>query len=105
VFAPATVSDDVDLDRDITRRYVNTYARMPNYRRMFESSGYGDDMRAGRVGDRLVDALSVIGDEAAVRERMVAFHEAGATEVVIVPMARAYHDLGRWQTTVEAALG
>jgi probable F420-dependent oxidoreductase len=105
VLAPATVSDDVDFDRDLTRKYVGTYARMPNYRRMFEGRGFGDDMGAGRVSDRLVDALAVTGDEAAVRERMVAFHEAGATEVCVVPMARAYHDLGRWQTTVEAALG
>lgn len=105
VFMPASVSDDPQEESEIMRKYVSTYARMPNYRRMFEVSGFGDQLQGRLIGDRLLGEVGVVGDDTAVRQRVEQFFAAGATEVVVTPMAHSYHDPARWRRTMMAARG
>lgn len=104
VFAPGAVSEDHADDLELLRNYLSTYARVPNYRKMYETSGYGHAMATGEVGDDLLNAVGVVGSAADVSARVDEFQAAGATEVVLAPMARAhlYRDL--WQRTAEAML-
>ncbi|MFI1016461.1 LLM class flavin-dependent oxidoreductase [Streptomyces sp. NPDC020965] len=105
VMVPGMVSDDVDADREGVRDYLSAYTRMPNYRRMHEVSGFADQVSGRRIGDRLLDAVSVVGDEEQVRAGVARYHEAGVTEVVITPMANAHKDSALLLRTAEALAG
>lgn len=106
VLVPGSVSDNRDSDRERLRRYLSTYARVPNYRRMYEASGYGAALtsgpRPGEVGDELLDNIGVIGSASDVQAAIAAYHDAGATDVIITPMAEAHYDDGLWRRTAEA---
>ncbi|KQS63657.1 LLM class flavin-dependent oxidoreductase [Modestobacter sp. Leaf380] len=104
VITPAAVSEDLDHDTAWMRDYLQNYARIPNYRAMYEASGLGHDLTGGQVGDDLLHAASVIGADDLVTERVAEFAAAGATEVVVSPMASAHHDAGLWRRTLQAAL-
>lgn len=105
VLVPGSVSRDRAADREQLRYYLSTYARVPNYRRMYEASGYGAALRGGEIGDELLDHVGVVGTQDDVRATVAAYHEAGATDVVITPMAEAHYDDGLWQATAEAVVG
>lgn len=105
VFAPGAVSEDPAGDTESLRAYLSTYARVPNYRAMYEASGFAHALADGNIGDDLLSAVGVIGTADDVSARVAAYAEAGATEVVITPMASAHQDRGLWQRTAEAARG
>ncbi|WP_228989077.1 LLM class flavin-dependent oxidoreductase [Streptomyces sp. DH8] len=102
VMIPGMVSDDLAADREILRTYLSTYARVPNYRRMYEASGFADEVHSGRIGDGLLDGVGVVGDEDAVGAGIARYHAAGATEVVLTPMAGAHYDAALLRRTAEA---
>ena len=104
VLVPGSVSDNRDSDRERLRRYLSTYSRVPNYRRMYEASGYGSALLGGEIGDDLLDNVGVIGTHADVVSAIATYHEAGATDVIITPMAEAHYDEGLWQRTAEAVV-
>ncbi|WP_409462537.1 LLM class flavin-dependent oxidoreductase [Amycolatopsis sp. GA6-003] len=105
VVIPGGVSADLDFDRQVLRRYLSTYARVPNYRRMYEASGLASEIASGQVGDALLDGVGVVGDENQVRAGIQRYHDAGATEVVLAPMAGAHYDRALLQRTAEALAG
>jgi 5,10-methylenetetrahydromethanopterin reductase len=84
---PAAVSDDPEKDREHGRIMLNGYLRMENYKKILTASGFGDDVRAVRPGDAMIDALCAIGSEQLVRERIAAYREVGVTEIAISPLA------------------
>lgn len=104
VFSPAAVSEDLAEDTEALRQYLSTYARVPNYRAMYEASGYGHALQGGRIGDDLLSAVGMVGTAEQVAGRVAEFRAAGATEVVITPMASAHGDRALWRRTAEAAL-
>ncbi|WP_434740373.1 LLM class flavin-dependent oxidoreductase [Micromonospora sp. SH-82] len=102
VFTPGAVSDDPATDTESLRQYLSTYARVPNYRAMYEASGYAHALTDGGIGDDLLRAVGVIGSADQVTGRIAEFAAAGATEVVLAPMASAHDDRDRWRRTARA---
>ncbi|MEU2061733.1 LLM class F420-dependent oxidoreductase [Streptomyces sp. NPDC013455] len=69
--------------RETARAYLARYLELPNYTNNFLRLGFTDADVAGGGSDRLIDAVFAWGDEARIRERVTAFHEAGADHVAL----------------------
>ncbi|MEU7412666.1 LLM class F420-dependent oxidoreductase [Streptomyces sp. NPDC042638] len=69
--------------RQTARAYLSRYLELPNYTGNFLRLGFTEDDIADGGSDRLVDAVFAWGDESRIRERVTAFHEAGADHVAL----------------------
>jgi probable F420-dependent oxidoreductase len=69
--------------REIARQHLKTYLGLPNYSNNWKRQGFTDADIADGGSDRLVDALVVWGDEAAIAARVQAHRDAGADHVCI----------------------
>lgn len=69
--------------REIARMHLATYLGLPNYSNNWKRQGFTDDDIANGGSDRLVDALVVWGDEAAIAARVQQHRDAGADHVCI----------------------
>ncbi|QTD98764.1 LLM class F420-dependent oxidoreductase [Streptomyces cyanogenus] len=69
--------------RETARAYLARYLELPNYTNNFLRLGFSEDDIAGGGSDRLIDAVFAWGDETRIRERVSAFHEAGADHVAL----------------------
>jgi probable F420-dependent oxidoreductase len=69
--------------RALAREALAMYLSLPNYTNSFLRLGFTEDDLADGGSDRLVDALYAWGDEDRIRDRVNAFHEAGADHVAI----------------------
>jgi probable F420-dependent oxidoreductase len=69
--------------RDIARLHLKTYLGLPNYSNNWKRQGFTDDDLADGGSDRLVDALVVWGDEAAISARVQEHRDAGADHVCV----------------------
>ncbi|MFJ5967103.1 LLM class F420-dependent oxidoreductase [Streptomyces sp. NPDC093060] len=69
--------------RTLARDHLALYLALPNYTNSFLRIGFTEDDLTGGGSDRLVDALYAWGDENRIRDRINAFHEAGADHVAI----------------------
>jgi probable F420-dependent oxidoreductase len=69
--------------RETARAYLSHYLELPNYTGNFLRLGFTEDDIADGGSDRLVDAVFAWGDESRIRERVTAFHEAGADHVAL----------------------
>ncbi len=69
--------------RAIARQHLSMYLGLPNYSNNWKRQGFTDDDIADGGSDRLVDALVVWGDEAAIAARVQAHRDAGADHVCI----------------------
>jgi F420-dependent oxidoreductase-like protein len=121
-FVPA-VSGDVQAGRALARWVVGFYvggmgSRDRNfYKELVTRYGFGDaaqrvqdlflggDKQAAidAIPDELVDAVSIIGDEAAMRDRLAEFEEGGATALVVGPMAAEAEGRRRTLDTIARA--
>jgi probable F420-dependent oxidoreductase len=78
---------DAGRARAVGREAMRVYLRAPNYQNSLRELGFEDaDWVDAVASDRLVDAIVAWGDESALRERIRAHHEAGATHVCIQPL-------------------
>jgi probable F420-dependent oxidoreductase len=78
---------DAAKARETARAALKVYLRAPNYQNSLRELGFEDaDWAEAVASDRLVDALVAWGDVEALRERVRAHHEAGATHVCIQPL-------------------
>ncbi len=78
---------DADRARKTGRDALKVYLRAPNYQNNLRELGFEDaDWENAVASDRLVDALVAWGDASALRERVQAHHDAGATHVCIQPL-------------------
>lgn len=89
---PTFVSDDVDQARSAARYNIAAFARLPNYRRQWRRSGFGEEVDAMQeawrgkdrravaalASDRMVEQVCVFGPPGQCREQLAAFREAGA---------------------------
>ncbi|MES9519904.1 LLM class F420-dependent oxidoreductase [Streptomyces capoamus] len=78
--------------RETARAYLARYLGLPNYTDNFLRLGFSEDDIAGGGSDRLVDAVFAWGDEDRIRERVTAFHEAGADHVALQVVTPATGD-------------
>ncbi len=69
--------------RALARRFLSVYMGLPNYVNNWRRMGFADADFAGGGSDRLVDALIVWGDEAAIRTRIDEHWQAGADHVCV----------------------
>jgi probable F420-dependent oxidoreductase len=83
--------------RAIAREHLKPYLTLPNYVNSWREEGFEDADVADGGSDRLVDALVVWGDEAAVAARVREHLDAGADHVCVQPVtsdvARALDEL------------
>ena len=81
------VVSDPSEARRIARANMKVYIGLPNYQNNLRELGFEDaDWEGAVASDRLVDAIVAWGDEAALRARIQAHHDAGATHVCIQPL-------------------
>jgi len=69
--------------REIGRRHMAMYLRLPNYINNLRALGYDDRDFADRGSDRLLDAIVAWGDEEAIAGRVRDHLDAGADHVAI----------------------
>jgi probable F420-dependent oxidoreductase len=76
---------DTDLDRarQTARAGMAIYLRAPNYVNNLKRLGFTDEDVSDGGSDKLVDAIVVCGDAAAVRARVQAHFDAGASHVCV----------------------
>jgi len=79
------LESDADKARAIARKHMGIYLGLPNYQNNLREYGFGDEDFANGGSDRMVDAIVAWGDEAAIRARIKAHHDAGANHVCIQP--------------------
>ena len=76
---------DASKARRIARENMKVYVGLPNYQNNLRQFGFDDADFADGGSDRLVDAIVAWGDEKAIRERVQAHLDAGATHVCVQP--------------------
>ena len=90
---------------DQLRRAIVGYLAAPGYAEMIAEAGFAELVALARsrphpgelleaMPDELISAIGLVGTEAAVRERLDRYREAGADEVCLVP-ATAEDPAGR----------
>jgi probable F420-dependent oxidoreductase len=78
------------------RRGIVGYLAAPGYGEMFADAGFGDVVAHARsrphprellaaIPDALVEAVALVGDHAAIRDRLAGYAAAGVDEVAVVP--------------------
>jgi probable F420-dependent oxidoreductase len=73
--------------REIARRHVGRYLKVPNYRNNLMRLGFTKTDLRGRGSDRLLDAIVASGNPAKVAERVRDHLDAGADHVCVQPLA------------------
>lgn len=101
---PCAATDDRDAAWASMRRDLLPYLGLPFYRAMLERSGFGADLAGydaasgdpqamgAAIGDGLLELLTAVGDEAAVRAGIRRYRDAGATSPCVGPIARTDFD-------------
>jgi alkanesulfonate monooxygenase SsuD/methylene tetrahydromethanopterin reductase-like flavin-dependent oxidoreductase (luciferase family) len=104
VWVAAAHAPDADGLAQLARQAC-VYLAPPGYGEMFRAAGFGslvDRARAGEPQHRLaqeipqalLEAVAMLGDEAALRARASEYAAAGADEIAVVPVT-AGDDAGR----------
>jgi probable F420-dependent oxidoreductase len=103
----AVLETDPSKAREIARGHMSIYLGLPNYTNNLKRFGFTDDDIADGGSDRLVDAIVVWGDEAAVAERVAAHHDAGADHVCVqvLPEVPTSVPMEQWRRLAPALLG
>lgn len=97
-FVRVCVTEKVARASEILRRIIATYAGLDAYARMFEESGFAEEIHAIRAGwdsgidaaaravsDRMVDGLGLIGTADQCRAGLERFRKSGVDLPVIYP--------------------
>jgi len=79
------LESDPTKARAIARENMKIYLGLPNYQNNLRQFGFDDADFADGGSDRIVDAITVWGDEKTIWERVQAHYDAGATHVCIQP--------------------
>ncbi len=76
---------DAAVAHECTRAQLGLYADLPNYRNNWKRLGFTEDEIEARA-PRFLDAVMAWGDHDAIRSRVRAHYDAGATHVCIQPV-------------------
>ncbi len=90
--------------RDIGRKHLHRYLRLPNYTNNFLRLGFTSADLEDGGSDRLVDGIVAWGDEDAIAARIQAHRDAGADHVCLQVLPRAGESLPTDQWRALAAL-
>ncbi len=92
---PSAMSDDRAAALAGVRNELHRYFGLPFYRAMFQAAGFADDVAAFdaaspdaqaqklSISERFIDDLCAIGDDAAVRDGIQRYRDAGVTNPVV----------------------
>jgi probable F420-dependent oxidoreductase len=80
------LESDPDKARGIARKHMAVYLTLPNYLNNLRELGFTDTDFSDGGSDQLVDAIVAWGDLAAIRARVQAHRDAGASQVCIQPL-------------------
>jgi hypothetical protein len=72
--------------RELARQSMAFYLPLANYRNNWQRLGFSEDDLANGGSNRFSDAMAAWGDEAAIRQRIQAHFDAGASHVCIQPL-------------------
>jgi probable F420-dependent oxidoreductase len=72
--------------REVARQAMAFYLPLTNYRANWARLGFGEDDLEGGGSDRFLDAMVAWGDEKAIRQRIDAHFDAGASHVCMQPL-------------------
>lgn len=96
VYVRASLGGDDAASMEALRRATGEYASYPSYARQFAAVGLAEEAdaaaaahRAGRspeVPERLVRAVTLVGDPGSARDRLQAYRDAGADLPVVYPV-------------------
>jgi probable F420-dependent oxidoreductase len=81
-----TIETDAAKARALGRRELERYLVLPNYRNNWLRLGFSEAELANGGNDRFIDAMVLWGDAAAVKRKLRAHFDAGATHVCIQPV-------------------
>lgn len=79
----AVLDSDAGRAREVARAFASRYLRLPNYAENLRRLGWTDEDVSGGGSDRLVDAVIVQGDAAAIARRVREHLDAGADHVCV----------------------
>jgi probable F420-dependent oxidoreductase len=85
----AVLETDPARARDIGRKHLHRYLRLPNYTNNLLRIGFTPEDLDGGGSDRLVDGIVAWGDEAAIAGRVQSHRDAGADHVCLQVLPRA----------------
>ena len=94
VVSPFLAETDPQTARQKARKALRYYTTLDYYHREWRQLGFSDEDFADGGSDRLIDTLVGWGDQAALRERLNAYREAGADRVIVMPFDAARADGG-----------
>jgi probable F420-dependent oxidoreductase len=77
---------DATKAREVARQAMAFYLPLPNYRQNWQRLGFREEDLAHGGSNRFVDAMVAWGDESAIRQRLQAHVDAGASHVCIQPL-------------------
>lgn len=100
---PVALSNTPAEARGAFRKTVERYAALPFYRAMLDASGFAEELGRGEISEAMLDALSGIGDAAAVKRILDRYREAGVTLAALGPLPRSAGTEGV-EATLEAAI-
>ena len=80
---------DAEKARALARATAKTYQALPNYRNNWLRMGLSEADIDGEGSDAFIDATFAWGDAEAVRARIAAHYDAGASHVCIQPVNRS----------------
>ena len=76
---------DAERARDLARRACAFYLGLPAYQERFSELGYSEPDWSDGGSDRLIDAVCAWGDGRGLKQKLLAFSEAGASHIVLYP--------------------
>jgi hypothetical protein len=77
---------DATKAREVARQAMAFYLPLPNYRHNWQRLGFREEDLADGGSHRFLDAMVAWGDESAIRQRLQAHVDAGASHVCIQPL-------------------
>jgi alkanesulfonate monooxygenase SsuD/methylene tetrahydromethanopterin reductase-like flavin-dependent oxidoreductase (luciferase family) len=100
---PTCIADDVAAAAAVSRRTLAGYVTLPNYRRYWETAGYGEEMAAveralaaqdraripALLSDRWLADTTLFGTATQVRDGLAAWVAAGVRTPILVPSSAA----------------
>ncbi len=79
-------SQDPQEARALGRRALAFYVGLDYYHRAWRKLGFNNDDFADGGSDRLIDSLVAWGDSSRIASRLDEHRDAGATEIVVIPL-------------------
>lgn len=80
------LTSDAATARAVAAQHLARYMTMPNYRNNWLRLGFSEDDLAGQGSHRFLDAIVAWGNVGAIRSRLKAHVDAGATHVCVQPL-------------------